>query len=107
MFKLIKMLLVLAFIGLLATGASYAAAFFAVGKYIGPNPPVSDRSTKFSFASVPESRAQPLIWIFSYGSTELRGVRSVTIIVSATGKILGTRPSDLDRRINAWEETQP
>ena len=107
MFKFIKMLLVLAFIGLLAAGASYAAAYFAVGKYVGPNPPMSDRSVEFSFASVPESKAQPLNWIFTYGSTELRGVRDVTIIISATGKLLGTRPADLGRRIDAWERTQP
>lgn len=105
MFKLVKWLLTFAFVTTLAAGASYAAAFFEVGKLVGSNPPLSERTAAFSLLGVPETKGEPLTWIFTYQSTRLRGVRRAKIIVSATGKVLATTPPDLTRRLEAWEKS--
>jgi hypothetical protein len=105
-FRAIKWILVLAFVGTLLSGASYAAARVAVGKIVGPNPPLSGRTVEFSFRGVEELAGNPRAWVVTYAASRLPGVRGATFYVSPTGKLLSTRPADLSRRIEAWEKAR-
>lgn len=110
--KLFKLLVLLIGVGLLLYAGSYAGARFTAGKVVGSTPPLSGRSIVFqgwrppSFAGVAELPGQPRAWVISYARTDLPGVRSATIYVSPTGKLIATRPRDLAARIEAWERAQ-
>jgi hypothetical protein len=85
---------------------SYAGARATAGKLLGSNPPVSDRSIVFAYEGVPELPGKPRAWVIKYGRTQLPGVPRVAIYVSMTGKLITTRPADLDQRLEAWERNQ-
>jgi len=104
--KLIKWLFIIGFVGVLLTGGSYAAARFQVGRLVGPNPPLAGRAVEFAYRGVEGLPGRPRLWVFTYGSTRLPGIRSATIYVSPTGKLVGTRPADLEARLAAWEQSQ-
>ena len=106
MFKYIKWLLTIAFIGVLLSTASYAAARVTVGKVIGPNPPLSGRSVKFAFEGAEDLSGNPRAWVINYSVVRLPRVSQATFYVSPTGKLLAVRPRDLERRIEAWERSQ-
>ena len=106
MFKLIKWLFLLAFVGTLLSSASYAAARLRAGQVVGSNPPLSARTVGFAFKGVEDLTGNPRAWVVTYGSSQLPGVRGAKIFISPTGKLIGTVPADLARRIEAWEKSR-
>lgn len=104
--RLFWYLAVLAFVGALLVGASYAAAFSAVGTLLGAPPPVMGRqSTTLLWKGAPELRGHPRVWRFDYAPTMIPGARSVRIYVSPTGSIVRTVPEDLRARLAAFHNT--
>jgi hypothetical protein len=85
---------------------SYAGAWFTAGRVVGSSGPVSDRTMEFAFKGVPDLPGNPRAWIVTYHRTQLPGVRRVQIYVSPTGRLIATRPGDLDARLDAWEKAK-
>lgn len=106
MFKLIKWLLLVAFIGTLLSFGSYAAARLRAGQVVGPNLPLSGRTAQFAAKGVEDLPGKPRAWVFTYRSSQLPGISGARIFVSPTGKLIATRPADLARRIEAWEKAR-
>ncbi len=106
MFKYIKWLLTIAFIGTLLSTASYAAARFTVGKAIGSNPPLAGRTVEFAFGGVEDLSGNPRAWVIRYAVVRLPRVSQATFYVSPTGKLLAVRPADLERQLEAWEKSR-
>lgn len=110
--KVIKLLLLLGAIGGLLSTASYLGARFTAGKVTGATPPLSNRTIYFQgwrppgFEGVAELQGSPRAWVIHYGRTQLPGIGQATIYVSPTGRLIATRPRDLDSRIEAWERAQ-
>jgi len=89
-------------------GASYAGARFTAGRLLGPylngfGPPTAH----FAFAGIPALRSKPRGWIVSYPSAKEFGPRGAEIYVSPTGQLLGTKPADLARRVQARQPAEP
>lgn len=105
-FRLIKWLIVLAMVGAGLAAASYAGARFTAGRMLGPQPPLSGRTVQFEYKGVEELPGKPRAWVFTYTRSQLPGVRSARIYVTPTGKLITTRPRDLDRRLDAWAKAQ-
>jgi hypothetical protein len=105
-FRLLKWLVMLAAIAAMLGAASYAGARFTTGRLVGPTPPLSGREIRFEFKGVEELPGRPRAWVFTYGASRLPGVRSARIYVSPTGRLIATRPADLDLRLEAWEKAQ-
>ena len=83
---------------------SYLGARTTAGKLVGPKPPLGERAIEFRFDGVEELPDRPRAWVVTYARSSLPGVRTVRIYVSPTGALLGTRPVDLDNRLEAWEK---
>lgn len=103
--RAMKLIVVLVFIGGLVALASYAGARAALGKVIGPDPPLGDRSWTFPFKGVEALPDAPRAWVFSFGTNKLN-LRIVQVFVSPTGKLLGTRPRDLKQRVEAYRDAR-
>ncbi len=89
-------------------GASYAGARFTAGKLIGPKPTtLGPVEARFAFAGVPNLPSKPRAWILAYPSATGFGKGGVEIYVSPTGDLLGTKPRDLARRIEAQRPPEP
>jgi hypothetical protein len=99
-------LLLLLFICGLLAAMSYAGARATAGKVVGSKPPMSERSVTFAYRGVAELPGRPRVWVIRYGRTRLPGVPRALIYVSLTGKLLATRPDDLEQRLDAWERSQ-
>ncbi len=106
MLKLIKWLFLIGFISVLLAGGSYAVARFKVGRLVGPQPPLTGRTVEFAYRGVEDLPGKPRLWVVTYRTSRLPGVRSVRIYVSPTGKLVATRPADLEARLEAWAESQ-
>jgi hypothetical protein len=104
--KIFKWLLVLAFVSSLLAGGSYAAARVTVGKFVGSKPPLSGRTTTFSFGGVQKLRGNPRVWVVTYSRSELPGVPRATFYVTPTGKLIAVDPPDLDVRLETWYKSQ-
>jgi hypothetical protein len=98
-------LLVLVAAGVLAL-VSYVGARATTGKVVGSKPPLFDRSITFAFQGVEDLPGKPRAWVIHYERTRLPGVRRAFIYVSLTGKLIGTRPVNLDERLEAWAKSQ-
>lgn len=85
---------------------SYLGARFTAGRVVGSNPPFSDRTIAFAFEGVPELPGRPRAWVIAYRRSRLPGVRQVQIYVSPAGRLIDTRPRDLDIRLDAWERSR-
>jgi len=103
--KLFKLLLLVVVLGLVAYTVSYIGARATVGKLVGNEPPLSARTITFAYRGEPDLPGNPRVWVFQFGRTQLPGIRRATIYVSITGKIVSTRPQDLERRIDAYERS--
>jgi len=89
-------LMILAFIGLLLTGASWAAAYFRVGTFLGAPPPVmGTQTTSLLWRGIPNVAGHPRGWSFAYSPTQIPGAPKVRIYVSPTGSLIGTEPGNL------------
>ena len=102
--RLIKLIFVLALVGASLAGMSYAGAGIKAGTFLGSKAPVGDREIKFYYKGVQELPGRPKAWLVTYRSSQLPGAPFVQIIVSPTGRVIATRPADLDRRVEAWEK---
>jgi hypothetical protein len=89
-------------------GASYAGARFTAGRLIGPESRrFGSPTTHFAFAGIPALRAKPRGWVLSYPAAQEFGPRGAAIYISPTGRLLGTRPADLARRMEARQAAEP
>ena len=106
MARLIWMLLILAFFGVLLTGASWAAAYTSVGKLLGAPPPrMGQQKTSIEWEGMDKILEHPPWWRFAYGPTAIPGAAQVRIDVNPVGKIIATDPADLEQRIQAFHNT--
>ncbi len=102
--KLIRLIFVLALVGAALGGMSYAGAGIKAASFVGTNAPVSNREIKFDYEGVRGLPGRPKAWVVTYRSSELPGARTVQIVVSPTGRVIGTRPPNLDRLVEDWEK---
>jgi len=89
-------------------GASYAGARFTAGRLVGPDATtLGPLSARFAFTGVPELPSQPRAWILAYPGATGVGKGGAEIYVSPTGELLGTKPADLARRLEAQRPVEP
>ncbi|HEV7366605.1 MAG TPA: hypothetical protein VGN76_12235 [Gemmatimonadales bacterium] len=89
-------------------GASYAGARFTAGRLMGPDAnQMASPTARFAFAGIQTLRAKPRGWILSYPSATEFGPHGAEIYVSPVGRLLGTRPADLARRVEARQAAEP
>ena len=95
-------------IGAALAGASYAGARFTAGKMIGPEPnTLGPLEAHFAFAGIPALPSKPRAWIMAYPSARGYGRGGAEIYVSPTGELLGTKPRDLARQLEAQRPVDP
>jgi hypothetical protein len=104
--KLFKFVTLVALVGALAGGGSYAAAYFAQGELTGVDDPIGVRTVELAWKGVDSLPGKPRAWIFSYEGGQVPGIRRATIWVSITGDVIATKPRDLDERIERWRESR-
>lgn len=104
--KLFKYLFLLALAGVLAGGGSYAGAYFAQGKIVGVEDPLGQRTVKLHWQGYDSLPGKPRAWVFRYSNGKVNGVRTAVIVVSLTGKVIVTKPADLDERVDRWHESR-
>ena len=103
--RFIRLIFVLAAIGVALAGMSYAGAGIRAGTVLGSKAPVGDREIKFDYEGVRDLPGRPKAWVVTYRSSQLPGAPIVQIFVSPTGRVIATRPPDLDRLVVEWEKT--
>jgi hypothetical protein len=95
-------------IGATLAGASYAGARFTAGKMIGPGPTtLGPVEAHFAFAGVPGLPSKPRAWVLAYPGARGFGRGGAEIYVSPTGQLLGTKPRDLARQLEAQRPADP
>ena len=105
--KFFKRLLMLAFVVGLLYGASYLGARARAGMVIGsPAPPMGPREQRFVWDGIRELSDHPRAWEITYTRASINQNRPAKIFVSPTGKVIGTVPRDLDRRIEAYRRSR-
>ena len=104
--RILRLLVIAGFVGLLVATGSYAGARVAAGKMLGPNPPVKGLATTFAYNGVQELPSKPRAWVLTYSRVQLPGVGRVKVYVSPSGRVLGAYPGDLDRRLEAYERSR-
>jgi hypothetical protein len=87
-------------------GASYAGARFTAGRLMGPGAKGSP-TTQFAFGGISALRSRPRGWIVAYPAATEFGPRGAEIYVSPVGRLIGTRPADLARRVEASQAAEP
>ncbi len=102
--RLIKLIFVLALVGAALAGMSYAGAGIKAASFVGTKAPVGNRQIKFAYEGVRDLPGRPKAWVVTYRSSRLPGAPTVQIIVSPMGRVLATRPPNLDRLVEAWEK---
>ena len=103
-----RALFLIAVIAASLAGASYAGARFTAGKMIGPDPnTLGPLEAHFAFAGVPALPSKPRAWILAYPSAKGYGRGGAEIYVSPTGELLGTKPRDLARQLEAQRPVDP
>ncbi len=104
--RIFKRLLFCGVVCVALAGASWTGARATAGQLIGLNPPVSNRTMAFAFDGVPGIEGNPRAWVITYASSTLPGVKKAEIFVSPTGVLLGTRPANLDLRLERWANSK-
>lgn len=106
MARLFWLIVILAFAGSLAIGASWAAAFSTVGTLLGAPPPrMGTQTTTFLWRDLPNYRKQPAVWMFAWAPTAIPGATTVRIRVGPWGHVISTEPADLEDRLVAFHRT--
>jgi hypothetical protein len=101
--RLFWLVLVLGFVGLLFTAASWAAAFTSVGTLLGAPPPnMGTQSTAIEWQGIGRLREHPPLWRFAFAPTVIPGAPNVRIYVDPLGHIVSTEPEDLQQRLTAF-----
>lgn len=106
MWRFIKLLLWLAFIGGLLVGGSYVGAWFRVGRFLGPNPPAMGTRHIAFLSRTNDLPNRPVVWLITYEPTAIPGARTVKFYVAPNGKILAMVPRDLDKRLEVIERNR-
>jgi hypothetical protein len=102
MARLFWLTVMAAFGAALLAGASWAAAFLAVGTLLGSPPPeMGTQSTVLLWQGAPELWGHPRVWRFAFGPTRIPGAPTVRIYVTPLGRVLETVPADLEARVKA------
>lgn len=105
MTRLLWYLLIVAFVGAILIGGSYAAAYSTVGTLLGAPPPkMGKRSTELLWKGAPELPGQPRAWRFTFGPTVIPGAQSVRIWVDPMGRLLQVEPLDLRGRLAGFHD---
>jgi hypothetical protein len=103
MARLFWLVLMLAFVGALLAGASWAVAYNSVGGFLGAPPPqMGTQHTSIQWHGFSQLREHPPEWRFSYGPTVIPGASTVRIYVNPWGRIVATEPRDLEARLVAF-----
>jgi hypothetical protein len=106
MARLFWLLLILAFVGALAMGASWAAAYSSVGTTLGAPPPrMGKQTTTFLWHELPKLHQHPAVWRFAFSPTAIPGATTVRIYVGTWGQVVSTEPRDLSDRLVAFHRT--
>jgi hypothetical protein len=106
MARLFWILVILAFVGALAMGASWAAAYTSAGMLLGAPPPrMGTQSTSFLWHELPKLRQHPAVWRFAWSPTAIPGATTVRIYVGPWGRIVSTDPGDLADKLVAFHRT--
>ncbi len=102
--RLIKLIFALAAIGPVLTGMSHVGAGIRAGTILGSHAPVGNRQIKFDYEGARDLPGRPKAWVDTSRSSQLPGAPTVQVFVSPMGRVLATRPPDLDRRVGEWEK---
>jgi hypothetical protein len=110
MARLFWLIIVLAFVGLMFTGVSWAAAFTSVGTFLGAPPPqMGSQKTTIEWHGqwhgLAQIREHPPVWRFAFSPTVIPGAPAVRIYVDPVGHIIATEPADLEARLVAFRRT--
>jgi len=106
MARFFKFLLMLALACVGFAAYSYLGARFTVGRMLGDGAPLSGRTIVFAYHGAPQLPGKQRVWIFTYTQSKLPGVDGAQIFVTFNGRVVATRPADLDDRLAAWEKTR-
>ncbi len=104
--RLFKFLLITALLAAGFAAYSYLGARFTAGRLLGTDPPLSARTVQFNYQGVPDLPGRPRVWVFTYGRSKLPGVTRAQIFISFNGRVVATRPRDLQAHLSAWEKTR-
>lgn len=100
MARLFWLAIMAAFGAALLVGASWAAAYTAVGTLLGSPPPeMGTQSTTFLWEGMPQVPGNPRVWRFAFGPTRIPGAPAVRIYVTPLGRVVETEPADLAARV--------
>lgn len=103
MARLFWLIIMVALVGALLIGVSWAAAYSTVGNMLGAPPPqMGTQTTTFLWQSLPKVRENPAVWRFAYGPTVIPGASAARIYVGLWGSLVRTEPADLESRITAF-----
>ena len=92
-----------AFAAALLAGASWAAAFYAVGDLLGSPPPaMGTQTTTFLWSGMPQLPGNPRVWRFAFGPTQIPGAPTVRIYVTPLGRVVETEPANLAALLKAF-----
>jgi hypothetical protein len=106
MARLFWLVLIVAFVGALAMGASWAAAYSSVGTLLGAPPPrMGTQTTNFLWDHLPRLHQRPAVWRFAFSPTAIPGASSVRIYVGPWGRIVSTEPPDLAHLLVLFHRT--
>ncbi|HEY3011906.1 MAG TPA: hypothetical protein VGJ36_04105 [Gemmatimonadales bacterium] len=106
MARLFWLLLILAFVGALLMGTSWAVAYYRVGDLLGAPPPqMGTQSTSIEWHGLSRLREYPPMWRFAFAPTVIPGASTVRIYVSPWGQVVSTEPPDLEARVKAFHNT--
>jgi len=106
MARLFWLLLILAFVGSLLIGASWAAAYSSVGTVLGAPPPrMGKQTTTLLWRDLPKLRQQKVLWRFAFHPTAIPGATTVRIYVGPWGQVVATDPRDLSDKLVAFHRT--
>jgi hypothetical protein len=95
--------IIAAFAAALLAGASWAAAFYAVGNLLGSPPPaMGTQTTTFLWDGMPQLPGHPRVWRFAFGPTQIPGAPTVRIYVSPFGRVVQTQPDNLEALLKAF-----
>jgi len=105
MARLLWYVVIAAFVGALLVGASYAAAYSAVGTLLGAPPPKMGTSrVELLWKGAPELPGHPRVWRFTFGPTLIPGAPSVRLWVDPVGRMVQMEPENLRARLAGFHD---
>jgi hypothetical protein len=106
MLRLFWLLLIVALVGAVLTGVSWAFAYKSVGTLLGSPPPImGTQQTTIEWHGLARLATDPPEWHFAFAPTVIPGAEEVSIYVGPTGEIVRTEPEDLEELLIAFRRT--